>query len=394
MSSNNTNICATDPSGSDSQLMDSCRPRLEGLRVIEVNLDDPRLAPFVDAHPSSTVYHHPAWLRTLNAEYARGIMVLGCEDRDARLLGMFSLMYTRGFRVPLGGGHAKARLSSLPRTPIAGPLCVSQEASRFLVSAAIGRVSQQRGIRLQIKTEGPLLDGLVQSFPGLPWRHSFVLPVSQDPSQLRIGSSSTQRSRIRWSIKRAGRLGLRVRIASSEEYLHKWYPFYLQTMRRVSVPPRPLRFFQAMWKYMEPLGLMKVMLAERKREGKTELIAGSIFLMHGKRVFYAFTACPAEHFPLRPHDLIQWEAIHWAAQNGFREYDLGEVPNNAVQLASFKAKWGAEERPLYRYYYPQTPVESTDSSVLSTQQKLLGKVWQHVPLRVTAYLGDLIYSYL
>ena len=111
MSSNNTNICATDPSGSDSQLTDSCRPRLEGLRVIEVNLDDPRLAPFVDAHPSSTVYHHPAWLRTLNAEYARGIMVLGCEDRDARLLGMFSLMYTRGFRVPLPWSLSHPRIA-------------------------------------------------------------------------------------------------------------------------------------------------------------------------------------------------------------------------------------------------------------------------------------------
>jgi hypothetical protein len=149
-----------------------------------------------------------------------------------------------------------------------------------------------------------------------------------------------------------------------------------------------------MWKYMAPLGLMKVMLAERQSKGKTEMVAGAIFLMHGRRVFYAFSACPAEFFPLQPNDLIQWEAIHWAARSGFREYDLGEVPNDAQQLAAYKAKWGGEERLLYRYYHPQMISENPDSSVLSRRQKLLERVWQHLPLHVTAHLGDLIYSYL
>jgi lipid II:glycine glycyltransferase (peptidoglycan interpeptide bridge formation enzyme) len=97
---------------------------------------------------------------------------------------------------------------------------------------------------------------------------------------------------------------------------------------------------------------------------------------------------------MRPNDLIHWEGIHWAAHHGFREYDFGEVPEGDVGLARFKSKWGAEERPLYRYYYPQATAKGTDSSVLSTQQKLWGEVWQHLPLCVTAHLGDLIYGYL
>jgi lipid II:glycine glycyltransferase (peptidoglycan interpeptide bridge formation enzyme) len=141
-------------------------------------------------------------------------------------------------------------------------------------------------------------------------------------------------------------------------------------------------------------GTDEVMLAERRSHGKTELLAGAIFLMHGRRIFYAFSACPAEYFPLQPNDLIQWEAIHWAASRGFREYDLGEVPNDAQQLAAYKAKWGGEERLLYRYYYPQMMSASRDSAVLSRRQKLLQRVWQQLPLPLTAHLGDLIYSYL
>jgi hypothetical protein len=394
MSSSNTSTCEINPPGSRSQFTDCREQRADSLRVIELSLDDPRLVPFVAGHPSSTVYHHPAWLRTLSAEYERGIVILACESQNGHLAGIFPLMNTRGVPLSLFGGLATARLSSLPRTPIAGPLCASQEASRFLLSAAIDRVSQVPGVRLQIKTEGPHLDSTVDDFFGVPWRKSFVLSLPEDPSELRIGISGVRRKHIRSSVKRAQSLGVRVRFANSEQDLRKWYEIYLRTMRRVIIPPRSLRCFLAMWKYMEPLGLMKVMLAERDCQGKTEIVAGSIFLMHGRRVFYAFSACPAEYFPLQPNDLIQWEAIHWAASSGYREYDFGEVPSDAQQLAAYKAKWGGEERLLYRYYYPRMTSESPESSMLSRRQKLFEKIWKQLPLHVTAHLGDLIYSYL
>jgi hypothetical protein len=394
MISDNTSVSPIYLSDSGSQLKDGRMPAPEGLRIIEVSLDDARLIPLVTAHPSSTVYHHPAWLRSLNAEYDRKFLMLGCENRNGRLLGIFPLMYTRGFPAPFGGGLTEARLSSLPRTPIGGPLSTSREALRMLLLAAIERVSKKGKARLQIKTEGPLPDGLIDGFCGAPWRPSFVLSLPEDPAQFSIGSSATRRARIRTSVNRAKRMGLRARMVSPEDYLDKWYMLYLRTMRRVVVPPRPLRFFFGMCKYLEPLGLMKMMIVERGNAGKAELIAGGIFFLNGKRVFYGFTACPVEHFSLQPNDLMQWEAIHWAAHNGFREYDLGEAPDNEAKLSSFKLKWGAEERQLYRYYYPQMPAKSSDSSVLSSYQSLLGGVWQRMPLWVTAHLGDLIYSYL
>jgi hypothetical protein len=394
MSSIDQNTYGMNRSGSESHIAEGCGPGADKLHVIELSLDDPRLVPFVAAHPSGTVYHHPAWLRTLSAEYDREILILACVGRNGRLAGIFPLMKTRGVPLPLFGGLAKARLSSLPRTPIAGPLGESREASRLLLRVAINRVSLTQGLRLQVKTEGPLFVNYFNDFSGAPWRRSFVLSLPEDPEELRIGSSGTRRKHIRASVKRARSLGVRVRIANSEEDLRRWYRIYLRTMRRVTVPPRPLRFFMAMWNCMEPLGLMKLMLAERKSEGKTELMAGSIFLMHGKRVFHAFSGCPVECFRWQPNDLIHWEAIHWAASNGFREYDFGEVPSDAQQLGAYKAKWGGEERLLYRYYFPRMISEGQDSSLLSRRQRLLEKVWQQLPLHVTAHLGDLIYSYL
>jgi hypothetical protein len=143
-----------------------------------------------------------------------------------------------------------------------------------------------------------------------------------------------------------------VREAETEEELAQWYALYLQTMRHKAVPPRSYRFFKSLWSTLRPGGLMRLLLAERKQDGLTSLIAGSIFLKFGQTVFYAFTGCSPRDLHLHPHDIIQLEAIRDACKCGYRWYDFGEVSEDNESLAQFKGKWGTEPKPLFRYYYP------------------------------------------
>src|SRR3954466_12322260 len=89
--------------GLDSPLNSDDRFESESLRVVEISLEDPRLVSFVNGHTRSTIYHHPAWLRALDAEYHRPIVIIGCETPDGRLVGMFPLIHTRGLSLPIGG---------------------------------------------------------------------------------------------------------------------------------------------------------------------------------------------------------------------------------------------------------------------------------------------------
>ena len=58
-----------------------------GLRVIEMNPQaDPRWEAFVESHPDSTIYHHPAWLDVLQREYGQRGLYLACESADGNLL--------------------------------------------------------------------------------------------------------------------------------------------------------------------------------------------------------------------------------------------------------------------------------------------------------------------
>src|SRR5437016_4420436 len=118
----------------------------EGLRVVEVDpQSDPRWEAFVVAHPDGLVYHHPAWLRALEREYKQKTIGLICEDSDGAVRGLLPLLHTRGLPFKRRGQLTGRRLSSLPRTPVAGPLSLDHQATSELVRAAIKLVEREQG---------------------------------------------------------------------------------------------------------------------------------------------------------------------------------------------------------------------------------------------------------
>jgi len=365
------------------------------LHVVEVDpLRDERWEAFVASHPAGLIYHHPAWLETLGREYAGRSVSLACQDGEGELRGILPLYYTRG--LPFGGPLTGRRLSSLPRTPVAGPLARDPAAASALVHAAVGRVHDEPGACLQLKAQGTELDGLVDGLVRARWRMSYLVELPDDPEALRFGKSRNHAA-IKRAIQKATRSGVRVRPAESEDELLAWYRLYLETMRRHAVPPRPYRFFEALWDIVQPRGYMRLLLAERREGGRDVLLAGSMMLMFGETVFFAFNGSRLDTLHLRPNDAIHWRAIHDACSEGFRRYDLGEVPTTNDSLAQSKRKWASRCVQLYRYYYPTLHTSlngAGDRGVNGYAGRLASTAWQQLPLKVTARFGDWLYRYL
>ena len=328
--------------------------------------------------PEALVYHHPAWIAAVCEAQGYRPLVLGHEDSTGRLDGVLPLVFRRG----LATGR---RLISLPHTPVAGPVG-DPRATAALVESAIG-YAHEAGARLELKTPARQLDGTSARLCGTPSSTTFVLHLPDSPEQLRFGNSRNH-GRIRWAVAKAGKEGVKVRDAASQADLSRWYGLYLVTMRRHAIPPRSLRFFIALWRNLRPLGLLRLLVAER--EGR--LLAGSVLVQFGSTVFYAFNGRRADALGLRPNDLIQWHAIHDAAGAGFRRYDLGEVEHDQQGLAAFKAKWGAEPEPLYRYLDP--PPRRAGRRRLDGVREMGDRVWRRLPLAATARIGELVYRRL
>lgn len=379
------------------------------LRVVGVDVrSDSRWEGFLERHPDAVIYHHPGWLFALEAEYGRRCITLACEDTAGRLRGVLPLMSTCGLPANLVAGHrAGRRLSSLPRTPIAGPLATDPDASDALISTALERIRTHASMQLELKPvrELPHAHRLVR----LPWRQTFVITLPDDPERLRFGNSRNH-SRVRWAINKATRLGVEVRSGEGERDLKSWYALYLDAMRRNAVPPRSYRFFSALWRQLHATGALRVLLAERRSAGRTSLLAGSLILSYGKTAFYAFNGSRRDALSLRPNDIIQWHAIHDACRRGLRWYDLGEVSDDNEMLTDFKAKWGGAPRRLYRYYSPDSShnvARESSQSAGDVSRRGEGRangtaralsaaraLWKRLPLPVTAKLGDWIYARL
>lgn len=359
------------------------------LQVREIDPSaDHRWDAYVSGHAEGVVYHTSAWLRVLQREYGQPVIGLVLEDTAGSVQGVLPLMATKGLPLGLGGSLAARRLSSLPRTPVAGPLAGDRHGLALLVRGAVERTPPEAG--LQLKPAEADLHGLVDQVVAHPWRVTYVLELPDRPEQIRFGNSRSN-ARVRSGINKAMRQGVVVRRADSVADLRAWYRLYLETMRDHAVPARSLRLFEAMWDELRPREMMRLLLAERQQE----LLAGSLVLMFGPTAFYAFSGARSSALALRPNDLLQWRAISDACTDGYRRYDLGEVAEGDEGLMGFKSKWGAQPRRLQRYSCPPAPQPDHEGEgKLEPLVGLMKRGWRAVPLKATAAAGRLVYRYL
>lgn len=390
----------------------SQRPKV--LRVFEMDIhSDPRWERFVLAHPDALIFHHPGWIGSLESEYGQKCVPLACADEGGHVQAILPLLFTKGLPLRFSPVASGRRLSSLPRTSMAGPLALNAAAAKAIVEHAVQLAASEPGVQLEIKTPIPDLSDSVPGLTCVPWRPTYVeeLPSAIEGKdwdefwenlrlprtcascegcrRLRFGNAKRQH-RVNWAVNKAKKLGLEVREAETQEELAQWYQLYLLTMRHNAVPPRPYRLFQSLWASLQPTGKMRLLLAERTNASEKKIVAGSILLQFGQTVFYAFTGCAPEDWGLHPHDILQIEAIRGACRGGFRWYDFGEVAEEHEALAQFKTKWGGEPRPLFRYYSLAPAVRHGESSGKLAQAGR--RLWRHLPPKATAVLGDWIYS--
>ena len=410
----------------------------EPLRVIEVDFrEDARWLDFVSSHPDALIYHHPGWLSALESEYGHRCVALACENSKSQLEAVLPLLSTRGLPLRLTRSRSGRRLSSLPRTPLTGPLATNNRALKAVLEAAVQRAQRQPNTQLEIKTLIAGLDKIVPELTCVPWRDTFMRSLPNDElaksdglnesgrevrdcppcdtcRQLSFGNSRDNHQ-IKWAVKKALKQGVSIRVAQSESDLKEWYKLYLEVMRRNVVPPRPLRFFQHLRHDLETSGNFVLYLTEKVTPGcdaveasdaeatanenplvSTALVSGSILLQFSRTAFWAFTGSNESAFRLHANDLALLHCIWGSCRQGFRVFDLGEVAEEHPELFQFKLKWGTSPVPMYRYYYPapESNAEQFANAEPGALRRLADLIWRRLPLNLIALLGDWIYSYL
>ncbi len=354
---------------------------------------DEKWLEFLDDHPEGTIYHHPLWLKILENESKQKVLKLICTDENKNIVGIFPLQYTKGFPFGIGGVPGAKRLSSLPRSPIGGALTRNDLVTKAMIEKAISMVQNDNDRLLQIKSYKTNLNEKIESLNKYLWREIYIKEIPDYPGEIRFGNSRNHAA-VKRAVNKAKRNGVTFRVADTLEDLIKWYKLYLDTMRFHTTPARSFGFYKDQWELLKPEGLMQLVLAELDENGKKIIIAGSVLFYFNKTVTYAFNGSSRKHFELRPNDILHWEAIFNAQKEGYKYYDLGEVSKDHSGLAAYKKKWGSDVWEMYHYYYPKPGKLEENELDSGTAGGMKEKIWQRLPLNITAKIGKSVYKKL
>jgi CelD/BcsL family acetyltransferase involved in cellulose biosynthesis len=336
-------------------------------------LADPRWSD-VSALPQATLYHSMAWARVLRASYgfrAHYYLALDAE----RVVGGLPFF-------EVGSALRRKRLVSLPFSDVGGHVGEPSTVSPLL-SAAL-RDADARGWRT-VEIRGGRANGAASGLTQTHHNDLYTLPLDRSLRDIVGGFSDS----VRWGRKRALRDGVSAERISTVDGLREFYALHQITRRRLGVPVQSWRFFEHLGR--EFLARDNGFVVNARRAGRA--VASAVFLRHGSRLYYKFSATDPGALALQPNSLVLWEAIEWAHAQGLAEIDLGKTVRENVGLARFKRSWGAVPAPLPHYYFPRVAGVGAASEE-SSPMRAVRAVWRHLPLPVARVVGGLVYRVL
>jgi FemAB-related protein (PEP-CTERM system-associated) len=320
---------------------------------------------FVAGAPGAVNYHRWIWKEAIEATFGhRGYYLAASEGGAIR--GVLPLFWVRS---RLFGSS----LVSVPFFSYGGTLAADPAARAALEDAAV-ELARELGVRHIELREGAKAAGWAAS-------HEKVL-MEVDISG---GSNLLWQllsSRLRNKVRHAENRGFRVQWGGAAD-VAAFYPVFAGNMRNLGTPVYPRGWFESLCR-VDPEGTRIVTVWDGDRA-----IAGAFLSEFGDRMEAPWIASLPEGRKDYSSVLLYWNFLKFAAERGFRRFDLGRcTPGGGTY--SFKRLWGCVERPLYWYYWLAPGREVPHLKPDNAQFHLAIQVWKHLPLCVANLLGPRI----
>lgn len=306
--------------------------------------DEPAWQTYVESHPDATIYHTLAWRDIIYNEYRFEPVYLIAKETnpplakggeggfsgEGKVVGILPMFLVNNLR--------GRRLVSLPFSIYGGPLCETKAVVSLLLNKAIEMVKEEKVGSLEVKPY-PQMDIDLPELAYLDCGICTTVDLTVGEGKLWKGLKN------RNDVNRGVREELRFTLSNGED-IERFYRLQLMTRKRLGLPTPSLRYYSSFFNNLE--GLVKVALV--KKAGVP--VAGGIFFFYKGKMLYALGASDLRYSNHRPNDMLIWEMIKWAAEAGYKEFDLGPAAFADKGLLHFKKKWGGREVLIRQYRYP------------------------------------------
>lgn len=341
------------------------------MQITELTAGNERLwDEYVARVPNTGFFHLAGWQKVLAKTYSHETRYLMAQE-GGEIWGILPLFVLRHW---LFG----TQVSSLP----GGLSARSDEAAQALLKAAVAITHEAKADNLLLSAGTRLWDGdLVTS--QLYCTHRLALTA--DPDDLWRSFSTKLRTKIR----RAKREEMRL-VVGGAECVDSFYEVFSRNLRALGTPV----FSEALVQNIVAQFPDQARILNLNHDG--QVVATMFVFLHKGVVYDQWAASLREYFRCRVNELLYWESLAWACEQGCGEFDFGRSRWNSGPY-QFKSKWGAEPRPLYYQYYLRRGIRIPDFGLTAERlpaHRLFVSFWQHVPLPLTRTIGPHIRKHL
>ncbi len=237
-------------------------------------------------------------------------------------------------------------IAYVPRGPVAG--FDDEAALRTLLDAIQPLARRQRAICLKVepnREDDPALAdrlrglGFCPSTQAVQPRRTLLVDLDAEPEEL-LGR---MKQKTRYNIRLAARKGVTIR-AGDEADLPAFYHLMQITAARDGFAIHSQEYYETAHRLFVPPGQGRLLLAEHGGQ----LLAGLVTFAFGDTAIYMYGASADEGRHLMPTYLLQWEAMLWARDQGYRTYDLWGVPDE--EEATLEAGFSTRSDGLWGVY--------------------------------------------
>ncbi len=210
------------------------------------------------------------------------------------------------------------------------------------------RERSQAGARVvsQLRELGWRLQSVEGGFAAGQPQYNFQIPLTGRTEDEVLKGMNQQWRR---NIKKAAKAGVEVSRATTDdldERLQEFHELYRHTAERDHFTPRPLSYFQTMFRALLAEEPDRIRLYLARHEG--DLVAATIWVRVGGHTWYSYGASSTEKRDVRGSNAAQWAMIQDSLAAGADVYDLRGITETLdaddphVGLIQFKVGTGGE----------------------------------------------------
>jgi len=341
-------------------------------------LEDNRWDAYAINHKAGTIFHTSHWARVIEKTYGFTPFYCILEDPGGKIVaGVPFFLIKDAWR--------GRRLICLPFTDSCSPLINGEQVVEPLIKGMISLFNDHRFSSVEIRsgTENHMLQKLHMKDNN--YYKLFRLDLSGGIESLWRGFK--QKS-IRYPIRKALSKKLVVDNTQDIKDIQAFYTLNVLTRKKHGIIPQPYRFFANIFHEMIAKGHALLFIARFENRP----VAGSIFFLDQKTMYYKFNASDHRYLSLQPNSFLVWQAVQYGCNKGLRYLDFGRTAPDNKGLMSFKRHWGAEEIDMYYFYKPAAGnVSGIRES--SLKYRMVTSVLRNMPAPFLKKLGDIFYGY-